>query len=221
MITYRRVGGLRMPRFAEVLSISDDGAFTMWRSVSHASALPAPIGRFAGQLDDPILATLRNAAAASRAAGSRAWPILPDSPVDTIEAGETTATLGIHEDGEGPWGSLAGVLRTLLHDLTDSPRAAIGLQVDGGARLVHLGTEALPIDLSGLALRVVHWRGGASQDLWTADHPGPALAAPPGWSLELPFDHGFAMIEGDRLSVQVTFAADDGSGSIPVSLQNA
>ena len=44
------------------------------------------------------------------------------------------------------------------------------------------------------------------------------MVATPGWRLELPFEHGFKVRAGDRVTANVTFAAHDGKELVPVSL---
>ncbi len=51
IVTYRRVGGMQPPPDRELLTIDDDGSFTLWRSVGWATYPPTPVGRFSGRLD--------------------------------------------------------------------------------------------------------------------------------------------------------------------------
>jgi hypothetical protein len=220
VIALLRTGGLRLPQFHEVLEIAGGGKFRMWRSVSKASSLPSPIGRFAGRVADEEHKALSEAAKRAAGEGSRTWLVTPDSPVDVFDVDGASATLGIHDPGEGAWKDLAGLVRPLLGELTASPLAAIALEVDNGATLVHVGTEPLTVDLSTRAIQAVHWRDGQSEARWTASETGPGeVVASPGWRLALPVEHGFKLRAGDRLTVQVTFAAHDGERLIPVSLQ--
>ncbi len=220
MIALLRTGGMRMPQFREVLEISEDGAFEMWRSVSMASALPSPIGRFAGHVPDKQHKALAAAAKRAAAGGSLTSVISPDSPVDRIQVDGVTATLGIHDSGEGSWSDIAKPLRALLKDLTESPDAAIALEVDGGAKLVHRGTKPLELDLSKLTIKAVQWRGGSTEAQWAGRVTDRGVeSASLGWSLELPFDHGFAIRDGDRITATVTFSARDKDRLVPVSLQ--
>jgi len=212
---------MRPPQFRELLEIADDGTFTMWRSVSMASELPSPIGRFAGHVAE--VEQMELVVAAKRAAdeGSQTRVVTPDSPVDRFGADGAGATLGIHDRGEGAWEVLAGLVRPLLKKLTASPVAAIALQVDDGATLVHQGTEPLRLDLSRLAVRADHWRGSDSAGRWTSPETDEGdVVASPGWQLSLPFEHGLDLRASDRLSVHVSFAAYDRDQLIPVSLQS-
>lgn len=220
MIGFRRTGGFRPPEFAELLEVADDGTFRMWRSVSMAAPLPSPIGRFAGRLPAPQLGSLSDAAKRAAAQGSRTWLVSPDSPVDRFEVDGASATLGIHDPGEGAWEAFASLVRPLLGELTASPLAAIALDVTAGPALLHQGSEPLTLDLSHLTVRIVHWRDGQSEGRWTAPETDAGeVAAGQGWRLRLPFEHGFALEAGDRLTVQATFAAFDGERLVPVSLQ--
>jgi hypothetical protein len=45
------------------------------------------------------------------------------------------------------------------------------------------------------------------------------VVAEPGWKLELPFEHGFDVQPGDRVTADVTFAAHDADRVVPVGLQ--
>jgi len=220
VIRFSRAGGMRLPQFHEVLEIDKAGTYRMWRSVSKASALPAPIGRFAGRVAEAQLDALGEAAARAAGVGSGAWLVRPDSPVDTIDVDGAEATLGIHDEGDGAWETLVGLVRPLLKELTASPEAAIALDVDGGATLVHLGTQPLPVDLSTVELRAVHWRDDEALAEWSATISEPdEVAARPGWRLALPFQHGFDLEADDRLTVGVTFAVHDGDRLVPVGLQ--
>jgi hypothetical protein len=192
----------------------------MWRSVSMASPLPSPIGRFGGSLDDDESVRLLAVAKQAVSEGSRTWMIAPDSPVDQIEVDGVDAVLGIHDSGEGAWKDLAGLLRPLLGELTYSPRAALSLQVNDEADLVHQGSESLQLDLSRLTVQTNHWRDGESLGSWVAPVQDLGeVESRPGWRLPLPFGHGFDVSPGDRLIVRVAFAAHDGDQLVPVGLQ--
>jgi hypothetical protein len=219
MITFQRTGGMRMPQFRELLEIRDDASFQMWRSVTAATGAATPIGRFAGTLPDGEFDELRRAADAAAAAGSRSWLVTPDSPVDRIEIDGATAILGMRDPADGPWGALAALLRPLLESLTQWPLAAVQFEMDGRARLVHLGSEPLDIDLSDLAVEAVHWRDSEAVGRWSAPNLGLGeVAAGPGWSLDLPAGHGFELEPGDRIAMTARFAVRDGGELVGVSL---
>ena len=111
---------------------------------------------------------LTEAAKRAAAEGSRKWRVIPDSPVDRFEVSGAEALLGMRDPGEGAWQELIGLVRPLLDELTRTPLAAIALQLDGGAALVHLGTEPLRLDLSDLAVRANQRRESLSEASWSA-----------------------------------------------------
>jgi hypothetical protein len=221
MIALTRTGGMRPPRLDERLDVADDGTFQLWRSVGTATLPATPIGSFAGRLSDAQRRSVGEAAHAAAEEGSREWSPLPDSPVDRVQVSGVSATLGIHENGDGAWPALIRLVRDLLVDLTGLPSAAIALEGNGGgAELVHRGTNPLRLDLSSLSIRAVHWRGDDSQGTWTTDAPSSQdVLADAGWRLTLPLDHGFEPRPGDRIVVRATFAAHDGERMVPVSVQ--
>jgi hypothetical protein len=218
VISLTRIGGLRLPQFRELLEIGDSGAFTMWRSVSKGADTPSPVGRFGGELGATDQKILGEAAESVRAEASRTWIVTPDSPVDTLTADGVSATLGIFDPGEGVWKDLAALVRPLLHELTAFPVAA----VDGGARLEHIGTEALTVDLADLDVQATQWRASESVGRWKAKRKryGEVVASS-GWQFELPIEHRFKLRDGDRVAVEATFAARDNDLLVPVSLRSA
>ena len=139
--------------------------------------------------------------------------------MDRLEVLGAEAILGMRDAGEGAWRELLGLVRPLLDELTSAPLAAIALQLNTRATLVHQGTEPLRLDLSDLAMRANQRRDGLSEATWSAP---PAdygeVVATPGWRLELPFEHGFEVRSSDRVTADVTFAAHDGNELLPVSL---
>jgi hypothetical protein len=219
MIELRRAGGMRPPRFAETLDIRDYGTFAMWSSVSIASGPPTPIGKFGGELAAAAREKVAAASAAAIADGSRTWKVLPDSPVDMVSVDGVSATAGIRDPVEGAWGELLAVVRPLLGELTQSAIAALALAVDDATSLVHLGRDPLGVDLTNLGLRAVHWRGDEAVGRWSEQvNLGEAVAAA-GWRLALPFEHGFDVRSGDRITVYATFAVDRDGHPEHVSLQ--
>ena len=223
MISLTRTGGMRPPRFDERLDIANDGTFQMWRSVGTATVPATPIGRFAGRLSDAKWESLEEASRGAVGEGSREWSPLPDSPVDRLQVNVASATLGIHDNGDGAWAALIQLVRQLLVDLTGVPAAAIALEADGGgAALVHRGSNPLRVDLSNLSVRAVHWRGSDALDTWTTDVPSlkEEVVAESGWRFALPMNPGFKSRPGDRVVVRATFAAHDGERMVLVSVQS-
>jgi hypothetical protein len=226
-ISYSRTGGFRPPRDREILEIQDTGEFTMWRSIGWATDPPSPIGRFSGEIDEALNARLHEEAAAAAKAGNLQMKLSPDSPVETIQIGEAKATVGANDEAEGPWGDVVRRLRKLLSDLTRHPQAAIALEVskDGQtARLVHHGKEPLRLDLTAMTVRAVLWEEYDKPGDWRSPsrHSGDManIEAGVGWSLDLPFDHGFEVGGKREVVAYVTFTVFDAKRAVPVSLQS-
>lgn len=223
-ISYQRSGGRRPPRDNESLQIADDADFTMWRSVGAATYPATAIGRFAGRLTSDVHEALAKECAGAAGAGNLTLTPKPDGALETITVDSVRASLGANDDPTGPWEPLVTHLRQLLGDLTAQPRAAIAAHIEpdgASARLVHLGTEQLRLDLTALTVRAVLWRNYTTLGDWRAPNagrPGETTAAP-GWSLDLPFDHGFTIPEGTSVRVYVTFGAFNDAVLVPVSVE--
>jgi hypothetical protein len=132
------------------------------------------------------------------------------------------AVLGQHDNPDGPWGALVARLRQLLADLTVRPTAATALQVGPwGARLAHRGGGPLRLDLRALSVQAVLREGYRRLDDWRAEDAGMPgeIVTGPGWSLALPFGHGFAVPDGCRVWAHASFAAFDGASFVPVVTQ--
>jgi hypothetical protein len=222
-IRYTRSGGRTPPRDREVLEIGDDGAFTLWRSVGSATDPPTPVGSFAGKLEARDRTAITKLADAARQAGDLNIRPKPDSSTETISLDGATARLGALDQPEEPWGPLITRLRELLGELTSKPRAALALEVtpDGtAARLVQQGSDSLELDLTKLTVRAVLWKEYDKRGDWHAkdvSNPG-RITADPGWSLDLPFDHGFHIGSGEEVVAYVTCSAFDGDQAILVAL---
>jgi hypothetical protein len=222
-ISYLRRGGRRPPRDNESLRI-DESNFTMWRSVGAATYPATPIGHFAGTLDSETAQALTKEGASAVAAGNLSLTPKPDGSLESITVDSVRASLGANDDPKGPWQPLVSRLRQLLGDLTTQPLAAIAVRVqhDGAAaQLVHLGTEPLRLDLSALTVRAVLWQNHSVKGDWRAPNPGLSgeISAEPGWSLNLPFEHGFDVPEDASVRVYVTFSILDSDNSLPVSVE--
>jgi len=120
---------------------------------------------------------------------------------------------------------LVSRLRALLDETVGMPVAAVGLEVataDKTARLVHLGTESLDLDLGALALSASLWGPDLARlGRWRLPEPPRAeqpVSAGPGWSLPLDFGTGFEPGPGRRLVAQATFVAFDGPLPVPVAV---
>ncbi len=223
-ISYQRSGGRRPPRDNESLQIDEEAGFTMWRSVGAATYPATPIGRFAGTLDPETAEALAKEGASAVAAGNLSLTPKPDGSLETITVDSARASLGANDDPKGAWQPLVSRLRQLLGELTAQPRAAIAVRVEqngGVAQLVHLGTEPLRLDLSALTVRAVLWQNHSTRGDWRASNPGMPgeITAEPGWSLNLPFEHGFAVPEDASVRVYATFSILDGNNPAPVSVE--
>jgi hypothetical protein len=219
LVTYGRGGGGRTG--PDELTIAGDGTFELWRS-SHAG----PVGRFAGTVDDTTLASLRSEVDGATAAGPLDEGVrLPGGRTEEIRSGDLAVVMP-DEDPGGPWGALAAHLRGLLDELTAFPAAAVTLEVsDSGAALHHRGTEPLTLRLGDLSVHVIRYGPGyARQDEWRSPPAAGAnepVAAEPGWSLDLPFDHGLPVQSDDALQVVVSLEAFRGPAAYPVQVVQA
>lgn len=225
-IRYTRSGGRTPPRDREILDIDATGAFTLWRSVGAATNPPTPVGQFAGQLDAQLAAELQRETQAAVNAGDVSLTPRPDSPVETITLDGVKARLGAYDEPAGAWGTLVSRLRQLLGDLTAFPQAALAIEVqpDGTrAKLIQQGPDALQLDLSALTVRAVLWEGDNKAGDWRAPKASGStgrLNADPGWTYDLPFDHGFTVASGQEIVVYVTLTAFDGQQATPVALSS-
>ena len=187
LVRLRRRGGSPPPDW-EMLVIRVSGDYALWRTVMRPSAGGGRIGRFAGKLPAAAFEKLERALSGCTGKTGSDGPPPPDSSIDRFlcESGELT----IPSDAAPPpaWREAAEQLRGFLDSLTAHPVAAIGIEGSpDGARLIHLGTEALELDLSAGSVRVVSWKGDAIAGEWSAPLAGPRTEkAAPGWSLALP-----------------------------------
>lgn len=225
-LKYSRRGGHKPPRDMEELEIEADGTFSLWRSVGWATQPPSPVGRFKGQLDPGLNTIIEQEINQARQAGKVEIPLLPDSPVETVNLEGAQLKLGIHDTPAGSWGALITHLRSLLGELTIFPQAAIALEItsDGQkARLVHQGTQPLQLNLQNLSVRAVLWQEYNAISDWyapTANANSPQqLTASKNWSLDLPFQHNFELKADCRVAAYVNFAALKENQETPVSLE--
>jgi len=227
IVTYRRVGGIQPPPDRELLTIDDDGSFTLWRSVGWATYPPTPVGRFSGRLDSADVSTLQEEASSARTGGNVHLISMPGSAIEDIQISGAHGEIATHDTPDGPWAGLVAHVRQLLGDLTAHPRAAISLQVDPAgesARLVHLGSDALRIDLTALTVQAQLWRPAdyGIVRTWNAAQV-PALGvttASPGWTFDLPFDHCFDVVEGTSVKAFVTCTLFDDATPTLISLES-
>jgi len=217
-VTFRRSGSRVVPREQEDLVIRADGSFTIWRAVN-----AGPIGRFGGTLTEVDAAAVRQAVAAAAAAAGPPPPMALDAVTETATIGRTFVTVGRHDLPDGPWGDLFVLLRRLLDEGTDRPLAAVALETDDRgtfARLVHQGPDALEVDLARVTLGAqVFGPGYSTHGRWSAVvQLGGRAPVGPGWSLDLPFDHGQDVAADRIVQVRVELVAYDGPLAVPVMI---
>lgn len=213
-----RTGGRGQPPESEFLEINEDGSLSLQRS----TGTPL-VGRFGGSLEGADLARVRELAGAAEAAGSVDATQMPDSSLVTVQAGGAVARFGDGAPPAGPWSALAEALATLLDSRLDTPIAAIELVLSHGgraARLEHRGSASLEVDLSALTVRAVLWKGYYElAGEWQSDggrRAGGHVRAEKGWSIDLPFGHGFELDPGRTLHASATFALVEGDAVLPV-----
>jgi len=202
---YRR-GGHGVPPDSESLSVDDDGTFHLWRSVGAPAA-----GRFEGVVDRAVRDALAAAAYAAAAAGDFTIPDMPGAPTETVIVADRRADVSGGVEVSGAWGGVIGQLRDLAEELVTMPAAALGIRVMAGGRscrLDHLGSDPVTIDTASLRLDAHLWRGWFEPaGSWSAPVPvldgGQHLEIGPGWSAELPFDHGLDLGPGMTLHAAV------------------
>ena len=149
LVRYARGGG-RTPADDESLEIAEGGGFEARRTVGGAR-----VGRFAGTLPGSTLRGLGSSIRAVAGADDLAMPTPRDGATETIEVEGRTAQLDGNARPPEPWKGLVTKLRRLLDErVLESPVAALELSPDG-TRLAHLGTEALGVDPTSIAVRRV------------------------------------------------------------------
>jgi hypothetical protein len=199
-----RMGGIPPSENEKVVTV-DDGRLAVWRS----TGVPAA-GSFVGQLSGPESDAIQALARRCVEAGDLTRAAAPDAAIDTVMLDGARAEVGHLDRPDGPWGELLDALRPLL-DRTDQPYAAIGLEVSPAgdrASLRHLGEAVVRVDLSRLRVEVRHVTpAGDAAGAW-AGEPGEVGGGPveagPGWTQELPFEHGLEAGSGSlRLTVGV------------------
>jgi hypothetical protein len=190
-----RTGGFPPSANEKVVTV-EDGRLAIWRSTDVQAA-----GSFVGQLSVAESDAIQALARLCVEAGDLTHPPAPDAAIDTVMLDGARAEVSHLDRPDGPWGELLDALRPML-ERTDQPYAAIGLEVSragDSAALRHLGESVLRVDLSTLRVEArgqAPTREGAGWWDGESGGPGGAVEAGPGWSYELPFDHGLASGSG-------------------------
>lgn len=226
LVRYGRGGG-RPPADDERLVIAPDGTFDARRTVAGHR-----VGDFRGRLDRAELDDLR--ADVEKAAGADDLAVMRpfDAAVETTETGGRTATMGSNEQPTGPWAPLILRLRRLIDEAFEA-RAVGGIELRAttrDARLVHIGERPVDLDRRSVQVRAVRidergavlarWQGSVVapqvEDTIGAETGPEWVTAGPGWSEELPFDHGIELAPGDWLQVWVfaEICAADGARAV-------
>jgi hypothetical protein len=212
----------QVPASAEVFEVAEDGAISGWRTVSTSG-----VGWFAGVLPADETAALRAVVAAVAGAAPPSGLPAPGAPTETLELGDGDPVSVAHVVGSDPgaWSQLVAVARRLLERLTDFPRAAVGLSLPAAdrARLEHLGTDPLELDLGSIAVRATAWRGyyEPAGD-WAGTVAGPErVDAGPGWTHDLALGLDYEPSADVTLHVSATFAIVAGDRSVPVRASHA
>lgn len=204
-----RAGG-RPPSDDESLEVAADGSWTARRTVGGRR-----VGRFVGRLAEGDLAALVADAARAAETGDAEVPTPRDGATETLEVAGGTITLGSNERAPSGWHPLVERVRALLRDALDGdPVAALGLEADvARARLVQAGGGVVEVDPASVSVRVARvgpdgtpfgrWQAGSGAEAgWTRVGPG--------WTLDLPYGHGLAPVDGDVLQVWVFVRVRDG-----------
>jgi hypothetical protein len=222
IIRFHLADSRQMPALAEMVEVADDGAISGWRTVSTSGA-----GWFAGVLPADETAALSAAVSAVAGVSPPSGLPAPEAPTETLELGDGAPVSVEHvvSSDPGPWSHLVAAARELLERLTDFPRAAIGISLPTAdrARLKHLGTDPLELDLATVTVRATAWRGyyEPAGD-WTSVVAGPErVEVGPGWTHDLPLGLEYERSPDITLHVSATFAIVAGDRSVPVQVSHA
>ena len=136
----------------ERLDVWPDGRYEARRTVGGRR-----IGRFAGRLEEADLADIAAKAEAAAADGDVAVPTPMDGATVSVLVAGGEARAGSNEPLVGAWGQLVPALKALLDgEALAAPIAGLELEADASrAQLRHIGSEALEVDASSVAVRAV------------------------------------------------------------------
>lgn len=211
-----------MPDREELAVDGHTGTVRAWRSLAAAA------GRFGGTLGCDALTVLARAAEQAKAAsdpGAFRGAAAADAAEEAVDLDGLIVEVGHGAELPEPWALLLSRLRALLDEAVGMPVAAVALEASVAretARLVHLGSEALDLDLGELAVYADLWGPDLARlGRWRlAEPPGASgrVTATPGWSLPLDFATGFAPGPGRRMVARATFVAFDRDQAVPVAV---
>lgn len=211
-ITFRRISNHPPPE-RELLTIDDDGGFSMWRSTGFVG------GRFAGTVPDAGR-VLRLVESAARVPGPETAALPPGASLEEVEVDGRAARFEARRDVVGPWGELLSELRVLLEALCAQPLAAVAAVVVAAdrIRLEHRGSASLPVELDAARVTVDVWRDGRQV---ATSGTGPLglgrIDAGPGWAVDVEVSD-LDTVGGGILVARVSLVADDGGIYVPVTL---
>jgi hypothetical protein len=222
ILRFHLADGRQVPALAEMVEVTGDGAISGWRTVSTSG-----VGWFAGALPADETAALSAVVSAVAGASPPSGLPPPDAPTETLELGDSGPVPVAHvlASDAGPWSRVVAAARQLLERLTDFPRAAIGVSLSAAdrARLEHLGSDPLELDLATVTVRATAWRGyyEPAGD-WTSAVAGPErVEVGPGWTHDLPLGLEYEQAPGITLHVSATFAIVAGDRPVPVQVSHA
>jgi hypothetical protein len=194
------------------LQVDDAGNAVAWKDYGHR------VGRFARELSGSERAALESALATAAAGdvgvAAPAGPLLPSGATEQLTAdGLPDVVLQPHAEPPAGLGDVVDLLHHLRDELTESPVAALELDVSGSplrARLRHVGSEPLTVRLGTLTLQATLFGpdsallDSATVTVDVGGAAGEIGEVGPGWSLPLTEDLAMpAPAKGGFLSVTV------------------
>jgi hypothetical protein len=91
VLDFRREGG-SAPRDHEILTVADDGSFSMWRTVGRSTQPPSAVGRFAGAVPPERWASLSAALEQCRRTDPIDLPLPADAAREKVVFGKRIST---------------------------------------------------------------------------------------------------------------------------------
>jgi len=223
---YARTGG-RPPVDDERLEVLSDGTFRLWRTLGGER-----VGAFGGRLAADRRRRLDAAVAAARAEPAASLPPSrprPDAARESFATGTRRLDVGSGTPVPGAWSGLVRLLRRWAVTLTASPVAALALEPSpsgGVPRLVQLGPQGVTLWPATLHVElygrdrdgIVRDRASGGADPEAPAPRGDALAAGPGWAMELPVGRPPAVPAGGMLEVWALLDIEGPDGPVRARL---